>query len=226
MNKLVMPTMLLATIMIAGMFAFIPIENASTFHLLLNQGISGASSTETKSVSTDDVSSGDGINGIVHHNFILESDVPFTIHDITVKGEIDNSDTNDDVIRVAVRGYPGEYDLDPKAARNDNRLTQICDDCRGNDGTVISGDDEVTTQTWSMVAVDKTQSSGDLTFGPDTNIVVQICFDDDGSASDYSAEVTFYLRGIFSDDDVSLTLVEGSTVDDDDNGQLGCQFAE
>jgi len=203
MNKLLIPTILVATVMIAGVFAFIPIDNATTFHLLLNQGVSGATFTIFNSTSTDDLD-----DDIVYHNFILESDVPFTIHDITVRGEIEDSDTSADDIRVKVRGYPAEYLLNATAARDDHRMDDICDDCgsMGSSGEVVDGNDKVKSRTWSMTAVDKTQSTGDLTFGPDSNIVVQVCFDDDGgSASDYSAEVTFYLRGIFSGDDVTLT---------------------
>ena len=33
MNKLVIPTILLATVMVAGMFAFMPVEQASTVHV-------------------------------------------------------------------------------------------------------------------------------------------------------------------------------------------------
>ena len=180
MNKLVIPTILVATVMIAGVFAFIPINNATTFHLLLNQGVSGATFTIFNSTSTDDLG-----DDRVFHNFILESDVPFTIHDITVRGELEDSDSSSDDIRAVVQGYPAEYGLNATAAKDDNRMEDILDDS-GSSAEVVDGNDNIKSRTWSMVATDKGEDTGDLTFGPDTNILVQVCFrDNGGSASDY-----------------------------------------
>jgi len=221
MNKLVIPTMLVATIMIAGMFAFIPIDNASTFHLLLNQGVSGATFSESATVSTDNVS-----DDIVFHNFILTVDEPFTIQDITVRGEIEESDSSSDEIGIAIRAYPGEYGFNVTAVKEDDRKENICDDCDGSSGRVVEGDDDVKKRTWSMNAVDKGHSTGDLTFGPDTKIVVNVCFGDasgSGGTTDYLATVTFYLRGVFSGDDVDIEVQDGGV--DDDVEKLGCQRA-
>jgi len=191
MNKLVILTILAATVLIAGMFAFIPVDKATTFHLSLNQGVSGVTKTIVNTVSSE------GLTGTAFHHFILSSDVPFTIHDITVKGEIENSDENGgDRIQVIIDGYPAAYGNNATKANEESRLDDICDDCSGDSGRVVDGNDEVNPRTWSMNMADASENVGVLTFGPNQHIIVEVCFDDDDEgddSSDYTAMVTFWL---------------------------------
>ncbi len=64
MNKIVFPALLAATIMIAGAFAFVPVEQASTVHNTILAEISGISNTSGTSVILDGVTIGyPGLNG-------------------------------------------------------------------------------------------------------------------------------------------------------------------
>jgi len=207
MNKLVIPT-ILATVLIAGMFAFMPIDKATTFHLSLNQGISGVTKTIVNTVSSE------GLTDTAFHHFILSSKVPYTIHDITVKGEIENSDNSGDRIRVIIDGYPAAYGNNATKANEESRINEICDDCGDDGGRVVDGNDEVNPRTWSMNMADASGNVGVLTFGPNQHIIVEVCFDDDDEgddSSDYTAMVTFWLRGVFGEGDVSVEVIENPT---------------
>ena len=205
MNKLVIPTILAATVLIAGMFAFIQVDKATTIHLLLNQGVSGVTKTIVNTVSSE------GLTDTAFHHFILSSDVPFTIHDITVKGEIENSDENGgDSIQVAIQGYPAAYGNNATKANEESRLDEIYDDTSGDANRVVDGNDEVNPRTWSMNMADASGNVGALTFGPNQHILVEVCFEDDDEgddASDYTATVTFWLRGVFGEDDVTVEVL-------------------
>jgi len=204
MNKLLIPVILTATIMIAGMFAFIPVDQVSTYHLFINQAVSGVQTTVSGAVTSVGVDNED-----IFHWFILNSSEPFTLHDITVRGEVIGGDDSGDEINAIVLAYPEEYGLNATAADVDNKIHDICDDCDDDSSSeVVDGDDDVNPRTWSMNAVDAAEGTGSLTFGPDQNIVVEVCFDEDtDGASDFSAVVTFHLRGVTADE-VSIHVLE------------------
>ena len=46
MNKLAIPTILLATVMVAGLFAFAPVEQASTVHGTITNAVDGVADTQ------------------------------------------------------------------------------------------------------------------------------------------------------------------------------------
>jgi len=218
MNKLILPTILVATVLVVAVFSIIPVDKATTIHNQILAGMSGVSAVETKSVTS--TSSDMEADSDIFHWFILKSDKPYTIHDITVKAEVVNGTHPFDTIEVEVFGYPAEYGNDPKGAQSDSRDKDILDDTSTQAKQVIGGshDGETSTgqfvsenpQTWSLTRADADQSTGPLTFAAATNILVQVEFRDfssGASANEFTAMVTFHLRGV-SADDVSITLVE------------------
>ena len=52
MNKLAIPSILAATVLIAGIFAFMPVEKASTVHTGINERIN-AVDTDLTAIHTD-----------------------------------------------------------------------------------------------------------------------------------------------------------------------------
>jgi len=52
MNKFAIPTILVATVMVAGMFAFMPVEQASTVHGTISGGTSTGETTANTNIET------------------------------------------------------------------------------------------------------------------------------------------------------------------------------
>ena len=196
MNKIIIPTILTATILIVGMFALIPIDTASTIHFTLLQAIFGSSAEITKTVNAK-VECCDSEN----HQFILTSDKPFTIHDITVKGNL-NSTLSDDWIDVRISAYPQQYGDGASSAEDaddDNRLKDVLDDEDGSSNRVVDGNDDFVPQTWSLMRADLDRSTGEAWFGPNQNVVVAVKFNPDSQDVEFNAMVTFYLRGVLGE---------------------------
>jgi len=197
MNKFLIPAILVATVMVAGIFAFMPIEKASTVHgtILLNAG--GSSAILTKSVTTLDLNQED-----IFHHFTLISEKPYTIHDIQVKAEIqdNNPPCDDDRIRVDIEGYPRVFN-NHTLADFDGATERLLRS--GNPTTILDGNDDVNPQIWSDSVEDRNRHNGPNQFTQDTNIVLEIEFEEgcEGTA-DFFADVTFYLKGITEDDAV------------------------
>ena len=197
MNKIIMPTILVATILVVGMFALVPVDTASTIHFTLLEGIFGSSFDITKTVN-------DKVECCTteFHQFILTSSEPFTIHDITVKGNL-NTTFSSDWINVDVRAYPQEYGDGAGSAgdaSDDDRIHNVLDDTGGSSDRVVDGNDSEIPQTWSMMSADADQGSGEAWFGPDQNIVVEVQFNNDGGDdAEFNAMVTFYLRGVLGE---------------------------
>jgi len=209
MNKIILPTIIAGIVLTVGLVAFMPIYQANTIHTTLIQGISGASAVVTKEVTIDQ----SGGSGSEFHHFILTSDKPFYIHDITVKGNMDTTDSSGDQINVEVYGYPAEYgDGSGSAATadGDDRLYKVLDDNSGDDARVLDGgdDDDFFPVTWSMMLADAREDVSDPGFGPDQNIVVEIeTLDCCGGDTQFNAMVTFYLRGV-TEGDVNIEVHE------------------
>ena len=185
--------------MVAGIFSFITVEKASAVHIFLLSGAGGASATVSKTVTT---LAADLSNDKVRHNFVLTSEKPYTIHDITVKSEIKDTDCSSDKVTVEIDAYPTEYGnytlavIDDKEERLlDNGKTEILD-----------GNDEVNPQTWSKNSEDRDDSVGRNTIQQDTTVITQVTFKEvcEGP-NDFSAEVTYYLSGV-TNDDVDLSV--------------------
>jgi len=79
MNKLTIPTILVATVMVAGIFAFMPVEQASTVHTTIQ--------LQTVIKSDTDMDATDTI--------VLTCTQPFSVTSIVF--ETDNADATDDV---------------------------------------------------------------------------------------------------------------------------------
>ena len=142
-------------------------------------------------------------NDSVFHHFVLESEVPYTIHDIEVKGTLVDASDGCDEILVRAESYPAEYGLDVITSDNDGRNDTI----KAN-RTVVDGNDAFLTQTWSLHADRGNDGSNVLRFTENTNIASQITFNEDDcvpNTADFTAVVTFYISGP-SEAQVTLTL--------------------
>jgi len=196
MNKFAIPTILIATVMVAGMFAFMPVEQASTVHTTIVAEISGASVI----VSSDTISDTFSGAATVRHWVVLESTVPFTIRDIEVRSTIDAAlgDAADQAQLEGIVAFPAEYDTTVAdialAITTDGRSEIVCDNCSF---TIIDGNDAKNTLTVSFTGL--TQDSDvplTKTYGPNTKILLEIeHVENDGNAGDISSVVTFYLSG-------------------------------
>ena len=199
MNKLAIPAILAATVLVAGIFAFSPVEQASTVHLTISSDISGAPTTVTDTVTTLDLNADNAF-----HHFVLTSEVPFTIHDIEVEGTIVDAGDGCDEIRVLAEAYPAEYLLDGIQADDDGRTDRLF-----GDDTVVAFGDNFLTQTWSRTSEDGNDQASELRFTENTNVILQIQFTETNcggiDTADYTADVTFYISGA-SEAQVELTL--------------------
>ena len=198
-RKLAIPAILAVTVMVAGLFAFAPVEQASTVHVGVVQSVTGVqtSVTETIDVTVNDDSE--------FHQAILTATEPFTISDITVEGTM--TDTNDDCdeIRVGfILSYPQEYGTGNDAAAdafNDARSGDLLGD---DNFTIVDGDDDLVSQTFSMNGARANDGGTSLTFGPNSNVAVEIelaefnCVSDDNV--DFDVDITFHLNGITETD--------------------------
>ena len=217
MRKLVIPSILAVTVLIAGFFAFSPIEQASTTHTTIVSDIVNDVSGASAIVSSDPVSNTfDGIEEVIHY-VILESDVAFTIKDIEIENTIDAAlEDNLDRLRLdTVRAFPGEYASTvagvTDASADDNNWKDLCDQCTE---TMIIGNDTLNTVTSSLNALENDRGSADnWSFGPNTKIFIQIFqSEDDGEAGDMSSTVTFYLSGPVAGD-ITITEFEDQEAD-------------
>ena len=196
MNKFAIPTILLTTVMVAGMFAFMPVEQASTVH---TTGTIVVPSSVTI-ISADPVSTSfSGAAGSEFHRIILESTVPFTIDDIEIKGTLAGTlpDAGDQIEINRVYGFPAEYDSDVAGttlAITTDSAQQSLD--QNASFSVIEGDWGIDTGTYSLSANEISDDAGQRTFGPNTKIVVEIqMIEDDNDTGVATATVTFYLSG-------------------------------
>ena len=90
MNKLTIPAILVATVMVAGIFAFMPVEQASTVH-------KSAAGQGLQSVTVATAADVDGESDIA----VLTCDAPFQVLSITVDGDGDFTTTTTDELDLA-----------------------------------------------------------------------------------------------------------------------------
>ena len=187
MNKLVIPAILAVTVMVAGLFAFAPVEQASTVHALAIADIRDGGTILSETVTTLNLNDDEAF-----HHFVLESEVPYTIHDIEVKGTLVDASDGCDEILVRAESYPAEYGLDVITSDNDGRNDTI----KAN-RTVVDGNDAFNPLTHSVNAERADNDESILSFTEKTNAVVQITFNECGGndTADFTAVVTFYLTG-------------------------------
>jgi len=208
MNKLVIPAILAATVMVAGMFAFMPVEQDSTVHTTvvtdITQDIGGASAI----VSSDPVSNTFAGADTVFHYVIMESTEAFTIKDIEITSTIDGdlADNADSATIQLIEAFPAEYASTAAGvtdAEGDGHFARLCQGCADS----VRGDDTLNTVTFSLNAAENDSGSADnWSFGPNTKIFIQIDqSEDNGDAGDISSTVTFYLSGPVAAD---ITITE------------------
>jgi len=207
-NKLVIPAILVATVMVAGIFAFSPIDEASTVHTQLVGDIAGASAIVTSETVTTTTNGVDQFDEF--HYVIMESGVAFTIKDIEIESTMAAAiDDGGDSMRLdTVRAFAGEYastvaGID-SASDDDTNWGLLCGDCNF---AMNRGNDALNTITTSLRAHENDDSSADnWSFGPNTKIFVQIEHVENGNeAGDLSSTVTFYLSGPVASD---ITITE------------------
>ena len=208
MNKIILPTILAATVLIVGVFAFMPIDEASTVHETIIQNTGGASATVSGLATVDDLNS-----ATAWRNFILASDKPYTVHDVQIKADIDGPDCSNNKIIVDSIVFPAEYGTNMTKADVDGQDQRYFDD---SEETVVDGSDSVLPNTFSMHVEDRDDEEGRNTFTQNTNIGIQLQFEAfcDTDLVDFTAEVIFYLRGV-TDGDVTVTVVDDLDGDDD-----------
>jgi len=209
MNKFTIPTILLATVMVAGMFAFMPVEQANTVHTTLVADISGASAT----VSSDTIA--DTFNGAdsEFHWVVISSTVPFTIMDIEVRSTIDADlpDALDRVLLENVVAFPAEYDTTiadiTLAITTDGRFESVCGSCGF---IVIDGNDDKNTLTGSYSGEQKDNDTAfTKTYGSNMKILVEVRHtENDADEGDISSVVTFYLSGPQASDVTITTFLD------------------
>jgi len=197
MNKLVIPSILLTTVMVAGIFAFMPVEQVSTVHETdIVAQVSGASAI----VSSDTITNTFAGAAVVNHWFVMSSTVPYTIQDIEVRGTIAATLTTatDTQILRNVNAFPAEYATTVAditlAVVTDARDYNLCNGCPD---VFIDGTDGKGTLTYSLGPNESaTGAQTNQSFGPNTKILVQITQTEVGDeGGDMSSTVTFYLKG-------------------------------
>jgi len=114
LNKIVIPAILAATVLIAGMFAFVPVERASTVHTTIQAALQGSSAqTDTIVKATTDVPNVSGtvlLEIKVDQDFTAEigqffatvGDATVTIEDIQIKNAADAVVQTIDFVDIAV----------------------------------------------------------------------------------------------------------------------------
>ena len=113
MNKITIPIILTVTVILAGFFAFSPIDQASTVHSinLIESTVSAQLANLPLTIATDPITTTFGGATRIFHWIVLESTVPYTFVDIEIEGTLDaGMDDNLDRVRLMkVNSFNGEY---------------------------------------------------------------------------------------------------------------------
>jgi len=162
MNKLMIPAILVATVMVAGMFAFIPVEQASTVHTTgTTQGTSSVTTTGAFATAGDLVFTCGADSACVIQEIYLNSDgtAASVLSTLTLNnggtGFLQLATTVDDIVAVAAT------------------TINIVEDANGMDGTpiVIPAGDSL-----AIAAADGV--NGDVTVTTVSSGVVTVSFAD------------------------------------------------
>jgi len=150
LNKFLIPAALVATVVIAGIFAFIPVEKASTVHGTL------ATATSLTNANTNTNKSATGADKF------LFFEKNYTIFDSdSVSGKtivrLDSGTTNG----IIVIGATANAQTDPTAASIE------CGATTGEDGTIIAGNATSGSATSIVNGTFSITSGTDILFGPD-----------------------------------------------------------
>ena len=135
MNKFAIPAILTATVLLAGIFAFSPVEQASTVHTTIQTAV-GTQQAEVGVIAAD----ADGASTTT-----LTCDAAFEVTQITVQtiGTVDAAETVDVDFDVDGAGANWTVDVNYIAAVNvsDNENTALMNDDSGATGPIIATTD-------------------------------------------------------------------------------------
>jgi len=101
MNKTLIPALLVATIMVAGAFAFAPVEQASTVHLTGTTVASGITPTTTNPVN---IATAAGSANVITVGNVAQVDTFVVAADTTLTGILTVTPTATDAINIATAG--------------------------------------------------------------------------------------------------------------------------
>ena len=191
MNKLTIPAILVATVMVAGMFAFMPVQQASTVHTTGTTTLAAATFTtiglSSANLANDlfDASAIDVVDGM---EIEITSTVDFCIQSIQI--EFVGLDANDDLDITSI-----EINNNPFTAANGVLLvvpilvdqaanTALITDVMNNlDGVMVlpGGLCADSTETIDMILDDAPDAAGDLIAGELDNVFITALLDGDGT---------------------------------------------
>jgi len=144
MNKLAIPTILLATVMVAGMFAFMPVEQASTVH------DSGAIITAGGAVLDADEDLNDrivaGNDDDITITIGTDNNTPFIVHQIIACGDsavngdiaITSIVVDGDSIELIAGGLDEFSIVDASEEQSCMDLVSLANEATGDDGVGVS----------------------------------------------------------------------------------------
>ena len=214
MNKLAIPAILAATVMVAGMFAFMPVEQASTVHATGFTNISTAATIiSAKLVDTNSFTAGN--TGAERHLIMFESDVAYTISDIEVKGTLAAAlDSSNERIRLStIEAASIEY------ARTTNGISDLTGDNNQVDiygegsETVVEGDETFDSMILGAASLAVETEDKAMTFGPNTFVIVELKMQKQNTGDnvgDMEAIVTFYVTGA-TPDNITITELQDTS---------------
>jgi len=215
MNKLAIPAILVATVMVAGAFTFMPVEQASTVHTT-GVNISTAPTTIVSTVDSDFTA--DTTAGTERHWIMIESDVAWTLQDIeienTLTAGLDNG--GDRIVLRAVESFPQEFAKTTggiSAATGEGHSERLCQSC---DEIMLRGDDSLDTYTHSFNGSEINNDKGVTSLGPNTFVIVEIQMEknggDTGNSGTMTSVVTFYVSGA-NEGNLEITQIQDTDVD-------------
>ena len=225
LNKLVIPAILAVTVMVAGVFAFMPVEQASTVHAsvladIVND-ISGSSLILTSSTFTTNFT---GTSNERFHYVILESDELFTVKEVEIEVNLGNASGGGDLIQLRDVYMMADQYASTKAGieeaeANDRGFIEVCDPCPE---TMQRGSDTLTAITWSYngMMTDE-EDANNLPVGPGSKLIFEIRMQEQGDQdldNTNTATIIFYLSGPDEASDMTVVELENETTNTDGPG--------
>jgi len=216
MNKIIIPSILGIIVLIAGISAFSPIDEATTVHKTviqeITQDVSGSSLIIETTLLTSTFT-GSGPEDKFQY-VILESaiDEIFTVKEVEIALDLDIADDPGDRIDLRevymMQGGYASTKAGIEAAQDDDKsLIRICDTCSDN---MLDGNDTLDAITWSYMGylADSNQELN-LTVGPGSKLIFEIEMVENGDdLATMGVTLTFYLSGPNEATDIIVTELE------------------
>jgi len=217
MNKLIIPSILGISILFAGVFAFMPVEQANTLHETIRDEIANDISGATLTVTTTEFSTtftgGDNATRDRFHYVILESADLFTIQEVEIEVDLGNATGENDRIDLRDVYMMGDQygstkaEIEAAEANDVNHLIEVCDTCSE---LILGGTGSLSIATWSwngMLADEEDHIN--LSVGPGSKLIFELEMQDDNNQEPnniMTATFIFYLSG--PDEAIDMTIVE------------------